>query len=340
MAAYTGPMIDEALAALRAWRAEGVPVALATVTGIVGSAPRELGAKLAVAADGRIAGSVSGGCVEGDVVEAALQVLADGRPRLRHYGISDEMALQVGLMCGGEIDVFVEAVDGRAGEILSALVEEAERQVPVARLVALERGTVAAITADAVVGSAAGAESAREALAAGESRSGASGGFVDVILPPPRLWVIGAGHIAEHLVAFSERAGFAPFVVDPRRLFAGQPRFSRVEVLPTWPDRAFAERGLRPSDSVVVLSHDPKIDEPALCAALSAEVAYVGAIGSRRAQADRADRLARAGIGPEQVARLHAPIGLDLGGRSPAEIALAIVAELISVRYGGSARRK
>jgi xanthine dehydrogenase accessory factor len=338
MAAYTGAMIDEALAALRDWRAEGVPVALATVTEIVGSAPRELGAKLAVAADGRIAGSVSGGCVEADVVEAALQVLANGSPQLRHYGISDEMALQVGLMCGGEIDVFVEAVDGLPGEILSRLVERVERHVPVARVIDFEHGTVGVITADAVFGGAA-AESAREALATGDSRRVAAG-FVDVVNPPPRLWVVGAGHVAEHLVPFSERAGFAPIVVDPRRLFAEQPRFSGVAVLPTWPDHAFANGGLRPTDSVVVLSHDPKIDEPALCAALCADVAYVGAIGSRRAQADRADRLARAGISLERLARLHAPIGLDLGGRSPAEIALAIVAELVSVRRGGPARRR
>jgi xanthine dehydrogenase accessory factor len=339
MAAYTGPMIDEALAALRAWRAEEVPVALATLTNVVGSAPRALGAKLAVAADGRIAGSVSGGCVEGDVVEASLLVLRHGSPQLRHYGISDEMALEVGLMCGGEIDVFVEALEGPAAGILSELVEQVEAQVAVARVVDYDRGTIAAVTADAVIGTPSFAVTARQALATGESRSLATG-FLDVILPPPRLWVVGAGHVAEHLVAFSERAGFAPIVVDPRRLFAEQPRFNGVEVLPTWPDRAFAERRLRPSDFVVVLSHDPKVDEPALFAALSAEVAYAGAIGSRRAQADRAHRLARAGLAPDRVARLHAPIGLDLGGRSAAEIALAIVAELVSVRYGGSARRQ
>ena len=338
MAAYTGPMIDEALAALRAWRAEDVPVALATVTNIVGSAPRALGAKLAVAADGRIAGSVSGGCVEGDVVEASLLVLRDGSPKVRRYGISDEIALEVGLMCGGEIDVFVEALGGVSGGILSGLVDQVEAQVAIVRVVDFDQGTIAAVTADRVIGTPSLAVSARQALATGESRSLASG-FLDVILPPPRLWVVGAGHVAEHLVAFSERAGFAPVVVDPRRLFAEQPRFNGVDLLPTWPDRAFAQRSLRPSDFVVVLSHDPKVDEPALCAALSADVAYVGAIGSRRAQADRADRLARAGIGPERLARLHAPIGLDLGGRSPAEIAVAIVAELVSVRYGGSARR-
>ncbi len=325
MAAYTGPMIDEALAALRAWRAEGVPVALATVTNVVGSAPREPGAKLAVAADGRIAGSVSGGCVEGDVIETALQVLASGSPQLRHYGISDELALRVGLLCGGEIDVFVEAVEGRAAETLAQIVVAVEQQVPVGRVIDFASGSVEALAGDA-------------ALAAAKSR--ATTGFVDVVLPPPRLWVVGAGHVAEHLVALAERAGFAPIVIDPRRLFADQPRFSGVEVIAAWPDRAFSERGLRSSDSVVVLSHDPKIDEPALCAALSANVAYVGAIGSSRAQADRALRLTRAGIGPERLARLHAPIGLDLGGRSPAEIALAIVAELVSVRHGGTARRQ
>jgi xanthine dehydrogenase accessory factor len=160
----------------------------------------------------------------------------------------------------------------------------------------------------------------------------------DRALPPPRVWIVGAGHVAEHVVGFASRAGFEPLVVDPRRLFAEQPRFAGVTVISDWPDRAFAEHGLRVDDAVVVLSHDPKIDEPALVAALGADggPAYVGAIGSRRAQADRGARLRAAGVTDDQLARLRAPIGLDLGGRDPAEIALAIVAELIAVRHGAS----
>jgi xanthine dehydrogenase accessory factor len=158
----------------------------------------------------------------------------------------------------------------------------------------------------------------------------------DRALPAPRVWIIGAGHVAEHVAAFAARAGFQPIVVDPRRLFAEQPRFEGVTVIDNWPDRAFAEHGLRTDDAVVVLSHDPKIDEPALVAALGAEDGphYVGAIGSRRAQEARRARLRAAGLDEDQLARLHAPIGLDLGGREPAEIGLAIVAELVAVRHG------
>jgi Xanthine and CO dehydrogenases maturation factor, XdhC/CoxF family len=285
-------MTDEALAAVRDWHAAGTACALATVTRVTGSAPRQPGSKLAISADGAIAGSVSGGCVEGDVVEQALGVLRDGQPRLLHYGISDEMAMNVGLMCGGEIDVLIEPFD-------DALVEFAT---------AAEQG-----------------QTLERALPLTD--------FTDHVAPPPRLWVVGAGHIAEHVVAVGARAGFAPVVIDPRRLFAQQDRFADADVRVVWPDVAFAEVRLGPSDYVVVLSHDPKIDEPALTAALRGGPAYVGAIGSRKAQADRRGRLLAAGVTGEQLARLHAPIGLNLGGRDPGEIAVAIVAELVSVRH-------
>ncbi len=285
-------MTDEALAALRAWQAQGTPVALATVTRVTGSAPRQPGSKLAISADRRIAGSVSGGCVEGDVIEQAMAVLRDGAPRLVHYGISDEMGMSVGLLCGGEIDVVIEPVDEAIVEFAGA----AEQGQVLERLVPLA-------------------------------------GFTDRVAPPPRLWVVGAGHVAEHVVAMGARAGFSPVVIDPRRLFAQQDRFDDADVRVEWPDVALSEVPLGPSDYIVVLSHDPKIDEPALLSALSGEPAYVGAIGSKKAQADRRVRLLAAGVTEEQLARLHAPIGLDLGGREPGEIAIAIVAELVSVRH-------
>lgn len=288
-------MIDEALAALRAWQSNGTPVALATVTRVTGSAPRQPGSKLAISSTGEIAGSVSGGCVEGDVIEQARMVLHDGVPRLVHYGISEEMAMNVGLMCGGKIDVVIEPVDEQLVEFAIA----AERGEPVDREVPLTD-------------------------------------FRDHVTPPPRLWVVGAGHVAEHVVAIAARAGFAPLVVDPRRLFAQQDRFADAEVRVVWPDVAFAEVQLGASDYVVVLSHDPKLDEPALLAALAGDPAYVGAIGSKKAQADRRERLLAAGASQEQLTRLHAPIGLNLGGRDPGEIAVAIVAELVSVRHQAS----
>jgi xanthine dehydrogenase accessory factor len=314
--------MDEALAALRTWRASGRDAALATVVRVEGSAPRGVGAKLAIADEGEMAGSVSGGCVEGDVVEHALGVLRDGRPVLRRYGISDEQGLDVGLMCGGTIAVLIEPLAGpRAGlvELFTALAAAGK---PTAREIGL--------AADRL-----GTRRILDGTDAMEATDGAEVAY-DRILPAPRVWIVGAGHVAEHVAAYAARAGLVPLVVDPRRLFADQPRFEGVTVIGEWPDRAFAEHGLRPDDSVVVLSHDPKIDEPALLAALGSAdgPAYVGAIGSRRAQADRRARLLAAGLMDAQLARLRAPIGLDLGGREPAEIGLAIVAELVAVRHG------
>jgi xanthine dehydrogenase accessory factor len=164
--------------------------------------------------------------------------------------------------------------------------------------------------------------------------------FRDVAAPPPRLWVVGGGHVAEHVVAIASRAGFSPRVIDPRRIFADPDRFGDAPVRVDWPDRAFAEVKLGASDYIVVLSHDPKIDQPALEAALAGEPAYVGAIGSSKAQADRRERLLAAGVSEERLARLHAPIGLPLGGREPGEIAVAIIGELIKVRHAAAAAAK
>jgi xanthine dehydrogenase accessory factor len=291
-------MTDAALTAIQEWSAAGEPAALATVIKVNGSAPRGPGAKLAVRGDGTMAGSVSGGCVEGDVVEQSLQVLKKGEPRLLHYGISDELAMGVGLMCGGEIDVVIEPVDEALLDFAAA-----EREEPVSRDVPLTD-------------------------------------FRDVAAPPPRLWVVGGGHVAEHVVAIAGRAGFSPRVIDPRRIFADPDRFGDPPVRVDWPDRAFAEVKLGPSDFIVVLSHDPKIDQPALEAALAGEPAYVGAIGSSKAQADRRERLLAAGVSEERLARLHAPIGLPLGGREPGEIAVAIIGELIKVRHAAAAAAK
>jgi xanthine dehydrogenase accessory factor len=313
-------MIDEALAALRAWHTEGQDAALATVVRVEGSAPRGVGAKLAVTADGQMAGSVSGGCVEGDVVEHARAVLRSGESVLRRYGISDDQGLEVGLMCGGSIEVLIEPVRGHSASLVELFTALIAAGKPAAREIGIT-GTVVG-TQRVLDG--------QEAVAATDR----SDAVYDRALPAPRVWIVGAGHIAEHVAAFAARSGLTPLVVDPRRLFAEQPRLEGLEVIADWPDRAFAARGLRPDDSVVVLSHDPKIDEPALVAALSANIGYVGAIGSQRAQVDRRARLRAAGVDDANLARLHAPIGLDLGGREPAEIGLAIVAELVAARHG------
>ncbi len=225
-------------------------------------------------------------------------------------------------MCGGTIEVLIEPARGTTASLLELFTALIEAERPAAREMGVGREAL-------------GTSRVLDGSAAVDAVDDADTVF-DRVRPAPRVWVIGAGHVAEHVAAFAARAGFAPFLVDPRRLFAEQPRLEGFEVIADWPDRAFAEHGLRADDSVVVLSHDPKIDEPALLAALRADVAYVGAIGSRRAQADRRARLRAAGLGDTELARLHAPIGLDLGGRDPAEIGLAIVAELVATRYGRS----
>jgi xanthine dehydrogenase accessory factor len=312
--------MDEALTALRTWREEGRDAALATVVRVEGSAPRGVGAKLAVSAEGLMAGSVSGGCVESDVVEHAQAAVESGEPAVRHYGISDEQGLDVGLMCGGSIEVLIEPMRGQAASLVELFTALIEAGKPAAREIGLDGALLG--TRRVLDGQlAATAQDLPDAV-------------YDKALPAPRVWIVGAGHVAEHVAAYAGRAGFAPLIVDPRRLFAEQPRLEGLEVITDWPDRAFADRGLRPDDAVVVLSHDPKIDEPALIAALGAGIGYVGAIGSQRAQADRAARLRAAGVDDRQLARLHAPIGLDLGGREPAEIGLAIVAELVAARHG------
>ncbi len=361
MAAYTGPMIDEALAALRDWRAEGVPVALATVTEIVGSAPRELGAKLAVAADGRIAGSVSGGCVEGAAVEEIERARASGKSRVIRYGISDEQAWDVGLACGGTIDVLIEprvpvAATAAARERGRAVATILPPDAPPAEFGRHDPGEGAvppeAITIEAdgtLIGSLGSPEAdatlaaaAADALLRGISRTVPIDDrqvFVEAFPVRPRLVVVGAVEVARSLVVFAHELGYETVVVDGRASFATAERFPPDIVdrlIVGWPDEVADEIGLGRDDAVAVLTHDVKFDEPAIVEALRRGCRYVGAVGSRKTQGDRRDRLRAAGVGDEELARLRGPVGLDLGGRNPAETALAIIAEVVAERYGGS----
>ena len=326
------------------WRAEKRPVALATVVATWGSAPRSVGGKMAVAADGRIAGSVSGGCVEGAVVEAARETLASGKARLFKFGVSDDTAWSVGLACGGAIEILVEPLpEAIFGAVRDAL--RAERPVAVATVLRGAEGEVGRKLAVFADGSTAGAidaaalEAARAALADGRSRRVAIGDgeiFVDVLLPSPRLVVVGGVHIAVALVALAKTLGYRAILVDPREGFANKKRFPHAdEIVSAWPDEALARIGLNAGTAVAVLTHDPKLDDPAIVAALASPAFYVGALGSTRTQERRRARLIAAGVGEAALARLHAPIGLDLGGRSPEEIALAVMAQIVATRNGG-----
>lgn len=355
--------MKELLDTLQGWQAGGVGVGRAVVVRTFGSAPRPEGAVLLYADDGRIAGSVSGGCVEGAAAEQIQHARETGRARVIRYGISDEEAWDVGLACGGTIDVLVQPVI--PAEIVLASEDIDHGRAIVTPLPADSPGpafgphepgageptaTPLIVTEDGVLGGSLGepaldAELVRaglDALASGTSRTVELAGrslFVEAFPVRPRLVVVGAVQVAIPLVALARELGYETVVIDGRAAFATRDRFPSVDRLVVgWPDEVADEIGLGPSDSVAVLTHDVKFDEPAIVAALQRGCRYVGAVGSRKTQADRRKRLTTAGVTPDQLDRLRGPIGLDLGGRAPAETALAIMAEIVADRHGGSGR--
>jgi xanthine dehydrogenase accessory factor len=347
-------VMRDLLPTLTEW-SEGDPlVAVATVVGTSGSTPRPMGARLLVSRDGRMAGSVSGGCLESAVViEAQATIAGDAPPRLLHYGISDEMGWAVGLSCGGEVDIFVETLESDGSD---PVIEEVRRAIETSRPVALltvldgdHAGDRAAATADGgLVGSLGGSSSAAEVIAAARPRiaSGLPGVeemsgtrvFVDPIVPAPQLIVIGAVHIAVALTTMARAAGFTVSVVDPRTAFNNVERIPDAERLVTaWPDEALPQLELGPRDAAVCLAHDPKFEDPALTSLLRTDTGYIGAIGSRGTHAKRVARLREAGFTDSEIARIHSPVGLNLGAATPEEIAIAILAEIVAVRRGRNA---
>ena len=329
---------------LARWRAEGESIAMATVIRVDGSAPRGEGAKMLVTRSGRIEGSVSGGCVEGAVADEAQSVLASGEAKIVRYGINKNMMWDVGLSCGGAIDVYIESLDrGRApafdeGVVLCTVVGGADRRGERLR---------AALGADddwRLDGSLGSAAADAELLAAAENaaKSGASrirsiGGyelFLDPQVPESRLIIVGAVHIAVALCAFASRAGFSVTVVDPRERLNAAERFPDASSLVVeWPQDALPALRIDENSYVAVLTHDEKFDDPTLDYALRRRTRYVGAIGSKKTQALRRRRLIDSGMPLESIDRLHAPIGLDIGAETPEEIAIAILSEMIAAKY-------
>jgi xanthine dehydrogenase accessory factor len=306
------------------WRRTGAGVAIATVVETFGSAPRPLGAHLVVDQSGRFVGSVSAGCVEGDVIAAALDAISNGAPRLLEFGMADEVAWRAGLSCGGRITVFVERLDEAGLELLSASNRLSAARRAHAIVTPLDGGAARLIGPEDDL--AAHGDSSR--IVTNEGRRH----FVELRLPTPRLIVVGAVHVAQALAPMARIAGFEVTVVDPRSAYATAERFSQARLDLRWPDEALPSIGLDSATAVVVLTHDPKIDDPALKAAFESDCLYVGALGSRATNARRFERLAGAGVAREALARLHAPVGLDIGALSPADIAIAILAEIILER--------
>ena len=307
--------MNEALASIKRWRDGGQAVALATVVATRRSAPRPLGSKLAVSETGDLAGSVSGGCVESDVAVQAREVLETGRPKLISYGIADEDAWEVGLPCGGEIDVFVERIEDE-------LPDPATPQV-IFTVIDGDRAGERWVSTNGEVTRTQVLEQDGEQV------------FAEVLGPPPRLLVFGAVDLAEALCRAAKGLGWRTAVADARARFATPERIpSADELLVAWPEEALQR--FEPDDrtAVVVLTHEDRWDVPALAGALASNAFYVGALGSRRTQARRREQLLETGVSEEQLDRLCGPAGLDLGAGTPGETALSILAEILAVRAG------
>ncbi|WP_342657768.1 XdhC family protein [Sphingomonas sp. NY01] len=296
---------DSVLSAARAWKGE--KLAIATVVSTWGSAPRPRGSHMLVHADGRFEGSVSGGCVESDILQTAAEVIAGAPFQVRRYGVADAAAWEVGLPCGGEIAVMVQPVsaEGFDPELFDRIAE------------AREDGRSLSVTTDLATG-----HSDLRPVETGEI-------FANRYDPPRRLLIVGAVQIAQSLAALAATLGIATVVIDPRGRFLTEERFPGVTLDDRWPDEAIAAWRPGPATAVVTLSHDIKIDDPALIAALASDAAYVGALGSRRSHAARRERLAAAGLSAAAIDRIDGPVGIDIGAIGPSEIALSIAAAMV-----------
>ena len=319
-------------------------MALATVIQTWGSAPQPVGSQLAIDGQGNFLGSLFGGCVEGEVIAEAADVLSTGKPKVLQFGVEDKIAWKAGLACGGTIRIFLEPLEGegRDSSLLHRLAGD---------IAARSKAALVTDLATGARGLAHGPEDFGQDLAPALTeafrldRSVAvprSDGevFINVFAPTTRLVVIGAVHVAQALAPMARALGYDVVIVDPRAAFATEERLGDVRIMPDWPDEALPAVGLDAATAVVVLSHDGKIDDPALISALASNAFYVGALGSRKTHAARIERLKQAGLADADLARIHAPIGLDIGALGAAEIALSVLAEIVAVqrRKGGAGR--
>jgi len=320
--------VREILPELERWQARGDRIALARVVATRRSAPRPIGSKLIVSEAGELAGSVSGGCVESEVVEAAREVLGGGEARLLTFGITDDMALSVGLPCGGEIDVWIDEPDPALLEELAGIARDERRAV---FFVDLDDGSERLVPEG-------DNDVADELIRAGHSKVIELHGkrlFADVFGPPPRLFVYGAIDTADALCAAAKAIGWRTIVADARARFATRERLPHAdEILVVWPEEALEQVAPDHTTAIIVLTHDDKFDLPLLTGALATDAYYIGAIGSRRNQARRRELLLEAGVDEADLERISGPAGLDIGAHTPAETALSMLAEVMAVRVG------
>ena len=311
--------------------------ALATVVETWGSAPRQAGSQLAVGEDGRFEGSVSGGCVEGAVIADSLEAMQTGEPRILEFGVADEDAFAVGLACGGKIRVLVDPIGSRTGmprDMLEKLVLCRKQRKSSALLINVA-------TWEHRLSS--GGSRWMQQQVADRLKTDSSGfegdWFINIHNPPLRMIVVGGSHIAQPLAEMARQAGYDLTLVDPRESFASEERFPGLRISHGWPDEVITDERPDARTAVVTLSHDPKIDDPAIVATLQSEAFYLGCLGSVRTHRKRLDRLRDQGLSGDAIGRIHAPIGLDIGARSPSEIAIAIMGQITRELRQGSCGR-
>lgn len=352
--------MKEVISDIDQWLLEDKTIALATVVQTWGSAPRKVGAKMALTPEGQISGSVSGGCVEGAVFDEGVETVETGRSQLLHYGVSDDTAWEVGLACGGIIEVFVEPLDTAVYHFIQTLIDEDEAFASATIIAGPDDllskklvvqhdgepfGRIGSPEADNLISSA-----ARKILEDGRStrKKVTIPGtdteielFVEVSLPKPKLIMVGGVHIAIALTEVAKTVGYETIVIDPRRAFGSEERFSHADrLIQEWPDKAFESIRLNDSSAVAMLTHDPKIDDPALKVVLNSRAFYIGALGSGKTQAKRRDRLQKMGFDETAIGRIYGPIGININATTPEEIAVAIMAEIIAARRGAGNGKK
>src|SRR5207245_2250031 len=309
---------------VKAWLEQGDPVAVATVISTWGSAPRPAGSRMAISQSGKIAGSISGGCLEGEVFEQAQAILKGKPASLFHYGVSDDLAWTVGLSCGGEVDVLIEPLTDVHRKLIGAL--EAERPVVLETDVGATPGARQLLTL---------ADARATELLEQENPVRRDGIFLEPFPRPPELFIFGGSHVAIPLTRLADALGFRVTVVDARSKFADRERFPQArQVIHAWPDAVLKDLPMDGSTYVVILTHDPKFASPTITAHMRGHPRYIGAIGSKKTHRDRVARLVAAGVSPSEIARVHAPIGLDLGAQTAEETALAILAQMVAVGHG------
>ena len=308
--------VDDILTPTSLWLKQKRKIALATVISTWGSSPRPVGGQMAIDENGEIIGSVSGGCIEGAVISEGINSIKDGKSRIKDYGISNDMAWEVGLACGGELKVLIQPLN-LEDEIVYYIVNSIKkREVVKIRIDCSNGNRIVDNTIDNQI----------------SYFDKSKNEFIHIIDPKPRLFIIGAVHIAQALVSLANEADYEIILIDPRDHFATKSRFPNCKIINEWPDEALSKFNLDKSSHLVTLTHDPKIDDLALIFCMKKNIGYIGSLGSKKTHNKRCKRLIEKGFNEIELSKIHAPIGLDINAKTPAEIATSILAEIINYR--------